>query len=664
MKEFKGESRNLSANHDSYRAVFQHSKDAVLIFDVHYRFIDANDAAIRLLQPLTSPSFLNLSSLQLGEIGEKLEDFKKAGERTKTYTLNCLIDCQNKWLTLDFQLIFDTHQNRLGTVVLCHDITQYQETERSLKESEERLKTIIQGDINAILVLDRQGTVLFANSSAETLFGRPSAQLLGEMLGLPIIENESTEIEVFNAEKGLRIAQLRNTLISWQNLSAYLVSINDITESKRTDEKLQILWRAVEQSPASIIITNIDGNIEYVNPKFEELTGYTAQEVIGQNPRLLKSGNIAPEVYQFLWQTIISGNEWHGELCNRRKNGELFWEIASISPIYNYEGQITHFVGVKEDITERKLQEERLSYQANHDALTHLSNRFLVFDRLQQSIVQARRTHQKVAVMFLDLDNFKNINNTLGHDIGDQILVQTAQRLSGCLRQSDTVARLGGDEFLIILTNLNDYCQAERVSLKILSALESPFQLGEEEIFVSTSIGITLYPDDGAEIDILLRNADTAMYRVKRDGRNGFKFFTAQMNENAQERRQIEGQMRHALEKKEIYALYQPLVDLTNNQVVGVEALMRWQNEKLGAIFPDQFIPIAEETGLIAELGAWILNQACQDVAHWRKTRPSIWVAVNLSPRQFRETNFLDIVQTAIRYHNLPNHCLELELTE
>ncbi|MGK7934092.1 MAG: putative bifunctional diguanylate cyclase/phosphodiesterase [Microcystaceae cyanobacterium] len=590
-------------------------------------------------------TFIRLSEVQLHQL---------------QYLLNTI--CDRIEVILAYQ--WETLQQNTHFTQLNQQVAQSHQQILELKASEKQLQNLINTDSNGLLVVDTQGMVLFANAAAQQLFGYSQDQLLGETLGLPILEGKFTEIEIFKPDQTLVIAHLQSVSLQWRGKPAHLVSLTDITESKQLDNKMRVIWRAIEKSPVNIVITDVAGNIEYVNSKFEQLTGYSRKEAIGQNPRLLKSGVLPDETYEHLWKTVLSGEDWHGELCNKKKNGELFWEMASIFPITNYQGTITHFVGIKENITERKQQEERLAYQANYDALTQLPNRFLVFDRLQQAIEQANRLNTQIAVMFLDLDHFKDINDTLGHDIGDQLLVQTAQRLSACVRKSDTIARLGGDEFLVILSNLDSYKQAEIVGNKILKTLAAPFHLGKEELFVSTSIGITLYPDDGSKTDILLRNADTAMYSAKRDGRNGFKFFTASMNDKAQKRQKIAKNLRYSLQKNEVYPVYQPLIDLSTQRIVGAEALMRWKNEKLGTIYPDQFIPIAEETGIIVELGAWMLHQACRMASQWRNYYPQFSMAVNLSPRQFRERYLLDTVNSAIEKYQLPSHCLELELTE
>lgn len=571
-------------------------------------------------------------------------------------------------LTITFQKrFFDARIVRLTpfeTIAVVRDISDRKHTELALREAQERLRTIILTNPDGLVILDPQGKVLFVNPAAESLFDRKVEDLIGEVLGIPIVLNNSSEIEILQPTGKLVITRIQLVKIIWEEQIAFLASLVDVTDLRQAQEQLKILYQATEQSPVSVVITDAEGKIEYVNAKFEQITGYARQEVIGQNPRILKSGEMYQEEYEQLWQTITLGQEWHGEFHNKKKNGEVFWEAASISPIKNEEGIITHFVGIKEDITQRKTQEAILAYQANYDSLTGLPNRFLAIDRLKQAILQAEREKKRVAVMFIDLDHFKDVNDTLGHEYGDVLLQQVSERLRKCLRKSDTVARLGGDEFLIIISHLKQPSHCKVISTKILSALEKPFNLLGEEAFISASIGITLYPDDGNDVNVLMRNADTAMYLSKRGGRNEFNFYTMGMNEAALTRVRLENLLRHALKKNELYIVYQPIIEFNSGKVVGAEALLRWNNSELGQINPDQFIPIAEETGLINELGAWVISQACQEVVNWQVQETPIWVAVNLSPRQFRESKLVKIITDAIADNGITNHCLELEITE
>ena len=426
----------------------------------------------------------------------------------------------------------------------------------------------------------------------------------------------------------------------------------------------QQLRATCEQSPVSIVITDPRGTIEYVNPRFEAVTGYRAEEVVGHSTRMLGYGRTPVEQYQDLWQTITAGRVWRGRLCNRKKNGELFWESESISPIFDEQGRITHFVGVREDITLRKHQEDDLSFQANYDTLTNLPNRLSALDRLRQAIAHAQRNHNRVALLFLDLDHFKHINDTLGHDAGDEVLKLLATRLGNCLRDSDTLARLGGDEFLLVLPDLTEAAQAESVARKLLLAATSPLLVQQQTVSVAASIGIALYPDDATTVNDLLRHADAAMYSAKDAGRDTFRFFTRTMNEAFQARLHLEKHLDRALERNEMLLHYQPLVDLKSGAVVGAEALLRWHSPELGVVDPGRFLPVAEQSGLILPLGHWVLQRACREAMAWHGMGLALRVSVNLSPRQLRDRDLANKVADALHGSGLAHQSLELEFTE
>jgi len=426
----------------------------------------------------------------------------------------------------------------------------------------------------------------------------------------------------------------------------------------------QQLRATCEQSPVSIVITDPRGVIEYVNPRFEAVTGYRSAEVVGQRTSILGYGRTPVAQYQELWQTITAGRVWRGRLCNRKKDGELFWESESISPIFDDKGRITHFVGVREDVTLHKEEEDNLNFQANYDALTSLPNRLCALDRLRQAVNQAQRHDHRVALLFLDLDHFKHINDTLGHEAGDQVLKLLATRLNNCLRDTDTLARLGGDEFLLVLPDLVDAGQAEIVARKLLVAATRPMIVGEETVSVAASIGIALYPEDGATVDELLRHADAAMYNAKRAGRDTFRFFTRSMNEAIQARLALERHLEKALECEELRLHYQPLVDLASGAVVGAEALLRWDSQALGEVNPGRLLPVAEQSGLIVPLGHWVLQRACREAVAWHAMGLPLRVAVNLSPRQLRDRDLANKVAGVLHDCGLPPRCLELEFTE
>jgi len=373
----------------------------------------------------------------------------------------------------------------------------------------------------------------------------------------------------------------------------------------------------------------------------------------------------ASEHYSGVVEQITSGESWSGEVQSKKKTGESYWENVFFSPIRNDEGEVTHYLAVKEDISFRREQEERLARQAYYDPMTELPNRMLAFERLRQAIVRADRTSRMVAVIFIDLDHFKKVNDTLGHGCGDQLLIDVAKRLAGCVRSEDTVARLGGDEFLVLLTDLTRVEYTQPVIDKILDGFNQPFRLGANELQVTASIGIAIYPDDSQEESDLLRNADTAMYHAKAKGRNQFKFFTEEMDAEAHRRLRMEFELRSALERAEIYLEYQPVVDGYSGHVVGFEALARWQSEAFGLVPPNVFIPIAEESGLIHEIGLWVLNESCSVLSRFRELGiERLRVAVNVSSKQFQDSSLVDAVKDVLQKTGIPSYCLALEITE
>lgn len=414
-----------------------------------------------------------------------------------------------------------------------------------------------------------------------------------------------------------------------------------------------------------IMITDAEGTILYVNPAFTAITGYTEEEVRGKNPRLLKSGRHDAFFYRQMWESVRRTGQWRGEIWNRRKNGEIYPEWLTISAIKNEKGRITHYVAVFTDITERKRYEEQIKHQALHDPLTDLPNRRLFHDRLAHAIREAKETQRKVAVLFLDLDRFKNINDTLGHILGDELLRHVAKRLSSCVPREGVLARIGGDEFAVLLPALTARAEAERVAKDIVDRFTQPIALGERSLYVSISVGISLYPDDGDDCPTLIKNADMAMYCAKEEGGNRYRFFTPGMRLETVQRWQLENGMRQALELGELRLVYQPQVEAQTGRMVGVEALLRWHHPEQGVMSPATFIPLAEETGFIVPIGDWVLRTACAQAKAWQEAGlPPIRVAVNLSARQFQEGRLEATVRRVLAETGLEPQFLELEITE
>ncbi len=414
-----------------------------------------------------------------------------------------------------------------------------------------------------------------------------------------------------------------------------------------------------------IFITDTHGTILAANASASRITGYSNKELIGQNPRMLKSDYQDDGFYNALWQSIHTNNQWKGEIWNKQKNGQIYAELLSISPIKNDRGIVQNYIGIFIDISKQKEAEKRLIYQANHDKLTGLPNRDLFLDRLNMAVLQAKRFQKKIAVLFIDLDHFKYINDTFGHAQGDRVLKKIATRLKTCIRENDTLARMGGDEFTVIVQDFDAHHEVEFIANRILSSLDKPIFSGPQEVYISSSIGISFFPDDGLSADVLMKRADTAMYSAKKNGRKQHHFFHSGMEGYSRHRLEMERLLRQALENKEFLPHYQPQFDLSSGQVIGAEALLRWQRPKSGLIPPDQFIPLAEENGMILPIGEWVLNEVCKQAHSWQESGwHSFRIAANLSARQFSQPGLSTLIQNILTDTNLDPKFLELELTE
>lgn len=429
--------------------------------------------------------------------------------------------------------------------------------------------------------------------------------------------------------------------------------------------QLQLSAKVFESSGECIIIADSNEHILSVNKTFTKVTGYSAEEVIGKTPRMLSSGRQNASFYGEMWYALKNSGHWQGEIWNRRKNGEIYPEWLSISAVKDTETLVTYYVGVFSDITERKAAEEQIQFLAYHDALTTLPNRLLAKDHFKMAASFSDRSNFNIAVVFLDLDNFKTVNDTLGHVIGDTLLKEVAMRLRECVRDTDTLSRQGGDEFLVLLSDIRDSEAITNVVEKILKRLAAPFLIEGQYLSTSVSIGIAVYPDDGMDFDTLLKKADTAMYQAKDAGRNAYRYYTEQMNVDAFENLRMRNGLQQALDRSEFVLHYQPQIDLVSGAVIGAEALIRWNHPEFGLVSPGRFIPVAEDSGLIVQIGDWVLLEACRQAVAWREAGlPELVIAVNISAVQFKRHNLENSVVQALVDSGLEPAFLELELTE
>ncbi|WP_052761167.1 EAL domain-containing protein [Sedimenticola thiotaurini] len=447
--------------------------------------------------------------------------------------------------------------------------------------------------------------------------------------------------------------------------SMRLSLLADRKERELAEQELRKLHQAVEQSVSSLVITDAEGVTEYVNHRFELTTGYRQDEIIGRKFNKTRSGQIPPELYQEMWNTIRSGNIWEGELLNRKRNGELYWELVSISPVRDKQGKISHFIGIQHDISRRKAMEQQLNFLAYHDELTGLANRRLLTDRFDQMTDRLQSSTHQGALLILDLNRFKLINDSLGHDTGDRVLVEIANRLKELIHPDDTISRYGGAEFVILVSKMQSVDAVTDLARRISRTISQPVKVDKRLLHVSCSLGIALYPRDGRTLDKLLSNADAAMYQAKTRHGEKLQFFTEALSNQVQQRMEMENDLRNALRNGELEVYYQPQYDQVAKRIIGMEALLRWHHPRRGLVTPDRFIPLAEETGLILPIGEWVLETACRQLRQFhREGYPDLMVAVNVSVRQLEGQDMTEIIKRVLDKVAINPATLEIEITE
>lgn len=434
---------------------------------------------------------------------------------------------------------------------------------------------------------------------------------------------------------------------------------------KENRERLRQAAAVFDCTREGVLVTDTHGLIVHVNRAFMEITGYQCEDVMGQRPSLFKSGRHSAHFYQQMFQALESTGEWSGEIWNRRKSGEVYPQWQTIRVIHDDQGKVSHYVAVFSDISAMKNSEHELAHLAHHDPLTDLPNRLLFTDRAEQALASAQVHKRGCALLLMDLDHFKIINDSLGHNVGDQLLKLVAERLSGLFGPGVTLARLGGDEFAVLAESCPQVVQAAALAQRMLNAMKDPFIFDGNQLFISASIGISLFPSDALSAEQLLRNADSALFKAKSAGREGYALYTEELTAHAQHRVEIAGELRRALDQHELRVYYQPVHDLHDSRLVGVEALVRWQHPERGLVPPGEFIPIAERTGLIAEIDAWVMDQACRQMCQWLADgAPLSFIAINVSSRLFARRELYEQVAQVLHTTGLDPAFLELEVTE
>ena len=556
--------------------------------------------------------------------------------------------------------------------------------EESLRSKQREIEGIIENAPSVISMKTADGKYVMVNHlftelfklSSDDIIGRTDMEIFPDKTAKEFAANDLKVAQnkiAIQFEESILQGEILHTYISNKfplldnnkNVIAVCSIATDITERKNAENKLSLAKSIIDHANEAVVVTDLDALIEEVNDAYVKISGYSRDEVIGVNPKLLQSGHHDKEFYKAMWKSIIDTGCWEGEMWDRRKNGEVYPQNLSISTVYDDEGQAFKYVGIFSDITERKETEKELKHLAYNDALTGLPNRVMFYDRLQQAISAAKRDDHLLAIMMVDLDRFKHVNDTLGHDAGDELLVIVAQRLTSLVREADTVARIGGDEFRIILSDIKNADEASIVAQKIIDNLRLPIQVKGKMVNIGASIGIAVYPTDDVEIEQLIKFSDMALYKAKESGRNCYLYFSSDLQTQVLDNIEMESDMQKAIALNEFTLHYQPKINLYDGSLSGMESLIRWHHPEKGLIPPDQFIPFAEETGLIIPLGEWILNTACQQLRLWSENlQQPLNLAINLSALQFQQKDFVHTMKKIIDTHGINPQYLELEITE
>lgn len=548
----------------------------------------------------------------------------------------------------------------------------------TLQESEERFKALSEASYGGIIIHEK-GLILECNSGLSKMTGFTYSELIG-MNGLELIAPEAFETVLENIRNGYIHTyesigvrkdgtkyplDIKGKNITYRGRDARVIEFIDISERKKIEEQLKLAASVFTHAREAIMITDDEANIIDVNETFTHITGYSREDVIGKNPRFLQSSKQDQGFYTEMWTSLIEKKQWIGELWNKRKDGELFFQLATISAVTDIDGKTQNYVALFSDITQMKHHQQQLEHIAHYDPLTHLANRVLLADRLHQAMIHCERRGQSLAVAYLDLDGFKAVNDALGHDIGDELLITLSQRMNDELREGDTLARIGGDEFVAVLVDIKDLSECKSILERLLAAAASPVISGKDTLQVSTSIGVTLYPQDAADAEQLMRHADQAMYAAKQKGKNRYYLFDVHKDKSIQNQRENIADIQRAIDKDEFVLYYQPKVNMKTGDIIGAEALIRWQHPEQGLKFPGDFLPVIEGHPISVKLGEWVIDNALKQIAKWLSIGLDIPVSVNIDALQLQQLDFVCKLSEALaRYPMVPHRSLELEILE
>lgn len=670
-----------------WQALIESMLEAVLLIDpIQFRIIAANYAAARLLE-VDSSDLLNQPIVDFTTAPEDLFFWEDVAAGLSEQILSDTVIQKKDGTVLQVtRRVSLVHLDAESTffILVLHDQSEQRHIENELEKLIAELRATLESTADGILVTDMDGKIRSYNHHFAKLWNLPT-QLLTERDDNAVFTwMEKAVVNINNYHNRLDLIQhsplleahdticlTSGIILDRVTLPQYargrpigrVYSFRDITQKLADQARLKLASQVFESSTDAIFITDTQQLIVSTNPSFERLTLIPENQIIGLSITEFFSEHSHDDAFTLALQHLDTRGFWEGELWNRKANGHAYLCMINLIRVQDQAGDTIHYIGFFKDRTEHYTAKQKIEELAFKDVLTGLPNRLLLGERFHQAISHAERENSNFAVVFLDLDHFKQINDSLGHPFGDKVLIEVTQRLQKCIRQIDTAARLGGDEFVLLIQEANQD-GAEICARRIINELKKPFSIDEINFTVTCSIGIALYPSDGTSMDDLIKNADSAMYHVKERGRSGFRFYQKQMNIGLLSRVKIDHAMRQALEYNQFRLHYQPLIDLASNTIKGAEALLRWHDKDLGEVSPAKFIPIAEETGLIIALGNWVMQTAIEQAALWQKSHPDFRISINVSALQFQQSNFVEQVAQAIHSAQVAAPTIELELTE
>ena len=585
------------------------------------------------------------------------------------------------WVRIDWSYRYNAEGELMGLTSIVTDITGQKNIETRLADTEFEWTEAINQAEQQILILDADSRVRRANRAFYSYFGltQPQAccqklrdlpelaksdvQPLIERLGELVSDGDSViQASGRGEEFELQCKTLQNEA---HNKRGYLITLTDITDLQRLNRRIELFAEIFENTAEGIMLTDANKRIVQVNDAFRQITGFSQQDAVGKTPAILSSGCHTIGFYKEMWKTIKESGRWSGEIWNRKKNGAVFPELLTINSLKNEQGEVTHYVGIFSDISKLKSSQEKLKHLTHYDALTDLPNRALLVERVEQAIRHANRTSNRVALVMLDLDRFKHINESYGHTVGDKLIADVANNLRHVVRDDDTLARVGGDEFVLLFEDIEDIAKLGFMTERIQRALAAPIELPDQIVNMTASMGICVYPEDGANPSELMRNADAAMFHAKAQGRNTYQFYTEEMTRKAFEVLLLENDLRQAIEREELVLYYQPQINMKRGEVIGAEALIRWNHKVLGTVSPARFIPIAEESGLIVEIGDWVLEEGCRQMSSWQQSGLNVnHLALNVASLQLSRGGLVTRLGALLSQYRLESKQIELEVTE